>query len=312
MRVMDDELIGSMQKFGRRLDWNLLKTFYDIVQSNGITAAANVGWRKQSTISLALKRLESNLGIRLCQRGRAGFSLTDEGRILYEYVRKAYNHIEEIPSALENARQSISGVLNVAIVSNLYEEIINDIFKTYTGINNDVTLNIDVMPWESISNSVINNDYDIGISPILYKHGDLRYDFLVREFHGIYCGMQHPLFGKSPGIAALADEAFVLTGSDEPDSLTSFRLRHRLGHKVTARTPNLEEARRLTVAGVGICILPEQLVVSDVAGGSLWPLVERSEEMSCDIYAITNIHAPKRLAKEAFVALVAEADNSRD
>ncbi|MEP9396643.1 LysR family transcriptional regulator [Mesorhizobium sp. KR2-14] len=309
MQVTDDEFIGSMQKFGRRLDWNLLKTFHDIVQANGITAAANVGWRKQSTISLALKRLESILDSRLCQRGRAGFELTDEGRILYEYVRNVYVNIDEIPTALENLNELISGQLKVAIISNLYGSEIDRLFTNCADLYRDVVLDVDVQPWASISNSIVNNDYDIGITPILYRHNDLRYDFLMKEFHGIYCGAQHPLFGESPGIAALSDEAFVLTGSDEPDSLTSFRLRHRLGHKVTARTPNLEEARRLAVAGVGICILPEQLVASDVASGSLWPLMERSEEMCCDIYAVTNIHAPKRLAREAFVALVAEINS---
>jgi DNA-binding transcriptional LysR family regulator len=107
----------------------------------------------------------------------------------------------------------------------------------------------------------------------------------------------------------LADQAFILTGSDEPDSLTSFRLRHRLGRKVTARTPSLGEARRLAVAGVGVCILPEQFVASDVARGLLWPLMDRSAEMSCDIYLISNKYAPKRAAREAFIETALDMEN---
>jgi len=62
----------ARQKFCLDLDWNLLKTFYGIVEANGVTSAANALWRKQSTLSLALQRLERHLGthfVRVRQRG---------------------------------------------------------------------------------------------------------------------------------------------------------------------------------------------------------------------------------------------------
>lgn len=301
MNMPDEEFPHQMQKFSRRLDWNLLKTFHDIVEANGITAAANVGWRKQSTISLALKRLEAIVGSRLCQRGRVGFELTDEGRILYEYVRKISSNIEEARSALANTKEHIFGELNVAIISNFSSKFIDEIYDSYCDSNPNVVINIEVLAWQGISKCIVGREYDVGISPILTKHNDLRYDFLETEFHNLYCGRRHHLFGMSLDLPSLADEAFVLTGSDEPDSLTSFRLRHRLGQKVTARTPSLEEARRLTVAGVGLCLLPEQFVAADVANGVLWPVRARSEEMSCDVYIITSLDRHKRAAKDAFI-----------
>lgn len=301
MQGHESDFIRERQKFGRRLDWNLLKTFHDIVQANGITAAANVGWSKQSTISLALKRLEEILGSRLCQRGRGGFELTDEGRVLYENVRNIYKSVEIIPTTLSNTKQSISGTLKIAVISNFASDILDGIFINYGRRYPDVVVTLDVMPWDSISSAILNNDYDIGITPIADRHDELKYIPLTREYHRIFCGARHPMFRKTPNIKALSDMNFVLTGSDEPDSLTMFRLQHRLGHKVTARTPNLEEAKRLTIAGVGICILPEEFAARDVATGLLWPLVERSEAMSCDIFAITNSFAPKRIAKEVFM-----------
>ncbi|WAX96906.1 LysR family transcriptional regulator [Aminobacter sp. NyZ550] len=305
----NDDLTRRMQQFSQRLDWNLLKTFYDIVEANGITAAANVGWQKQSTISLALKRLEAFVGSRLCQRGRAGFELTDEGRILYDCVKHIHEGIEQSQYAIDNSRYNISGKLDVAIISNFASNVMDGIFIKYNSEYPDVLINLDVLTWSDITKCVVNNDYDIGISPILYRHSDLRYDFLVREYHSIYCGRQHHLFNELPDPITLSDEAFILTGSDEPDSFTSFRLRHRLGQKVTARTPNLEEARRLTVAGVGVCILPEQFVAADVDDGLLWPLLGRTEDLSCDIYLISNIHSQKRTARDAFIEKFVEVTN---
>lgn len=302
---------GQARKLSQRLDWNLLKTFRDIVEAQGITAAANAGWHKQSTISLALQRLETQLGSRLCHRGRAGFELTDEGRILYDFVQRICGQIDEAETALANSTSRVSGEISIAIISHCSSPELDELMSRYAETCRDVVVNIAVLTWENVSKRVVSNEYDIGISAISYRHSDLRYDFLAREYHRIYCGAEHSLFGKTPALASLAEEAFVLTGADEPNSLTSFRLQHRLGEKVTARTPSLGEARRLTIAGLGLCILPEALAGDDVKEGVLWPLSERLDAMSCDIFLISNPHAPRKIAKDAFLALAEEIAEGR-
>jgi len=205
-------------------------------------------------------------------------------------------------AALEDSRECVTGTVRVAIISNFTRPALDAAMVRFRGQFPRVTLSVDVRAWEGVSKHIINNDHDLGISPFLDRHSDLRYDFLATEYHNIYCGRTHHLFGKSPSPDALQEESFVLTGSDEPDSLTSFRLRHRLGRRITARTPNLEEARRLAMAGLGVCILPEEFVQCDVVKGKLWPLLVRSRELSCDIYLITNLRAPRRRPIEALAA----------
>ncbi len=60
-------------------DVKLLKIFLAVVDSNGISNAQSVLNRDASTISKALTQLEERLSLRLCERGRHGFSLTAEG-----------------------------------------------------------------------------------------------------------------------------------------------------------------------------------------------------------------------------------------
>lgn len=310
MEDWDDNGAHYNKKFSHRLDWNLLKNFQEIVHARGITAAANAGWHKQSTVSLALQRLESILGSRLCHRGRRGFELTDEGRILYEYIRKACDNIDEAESAIANSKDNISGEIRICVISNFSSNVLNTILQTYNEQCPAVSIKIDVLTWDNISKIVVNNDYDVGITPISYRRADLKYSFLEREYHNIYCGKDHRLFGVMPEIGSLSGEQFILTGSDEPESLTRFRLRHGLGERVTARTPSLEEAKRLAIAGVGLCILPQQMVAEDAAKGSLWPLMTPSDEASCDIYIITNINAPKKRSKDMFIQLAEGLRNS--
>lgn len=290
------------QKFCLDLDWNLLKIFHGIVEANGVTSAANALWRKQSTISLALQRLERHLGKKLCRRGPAGFELTDEGRILYECVSEVYAKLDRIPDSLDNASQELRGRLRLRTISNFVSTKFDKLLVAFRARCPLVELQIEVATWETISLAVLRNEVDIGIAPVHARYSELLYEFLTREVHLVYCGKSHHLFGVSlDAVKALSNEPLILTGADEPDSLTHYRLRHGLGKRVAASTPNLEEARRLAVLGLGICLLPERMAAADVRKGNLWPLTSKSLATGCDIYAISNRNAPKRLVTEIFM-----------
>jgi DNA-binding transcriptional LysR family regulator len=297
----------ARQKFCLDLDWNLLKIFHGIVEANGVTSAANVLWRKQSTLSLALQRLEKHLGKKLCRRGPAGFELTDEGRILYECVSEVYSKFDRIPDSLDNVTKELRGRLRLRTISNFVSVKFDKLLVSYSTRCPLVELQIEVAPWETISLAVLRNEVDIGITAVHAKYPDLRYEFLTREVHLAYCGKRHHLYGRSiASVDELSSEPLILTGADEPDSLTYYRLRHGLGKRIAATTPNLEEAKRLAVLGLGICLLPERMAAADVRKGTLWPLTPRSLGTGCDIYAISNRHAPKRLVAEIFMEEVSQ------
>ena len=150
-----------------------------------------------------------------------------------------------------------------------------------------------------VSRAVLRNEIEIGIAPAHHRDAALRYELLFREIHWPYCGRSHPLFGQTfakPG--DLAREMFILTGADEPDELTKFRLRYGLGHHVAGLSEHLEEARRLAVLGVGICFLPEAFAAREVAEGRLHPLLPEAGEPAMDIYIITNPDAPNHPARD--------------
>lgn len=61
-------------------DLRLLRVFRTVVEVGSFAAAESARGIARSAISLHMSDLEKRLGVSLCQRGRAGFALTDEGR----------------------------------------------------------------------------------------------------------------------------------------------------------------------------------------------------------------------------------------
>jgi LysR family transcriptional regulator, transcriptional activator for bauABCD operon len=284
------------------LDWNLLKIFHEIVEAGGISQSAARLGRKQPAVSLALKRLEERVGAVLCRRGPAGFELSDEGAHVAEICDELSRLVGLISSRVAGASPELRGRVRVQLISSIVNEAFDETIRRFHEQHPDVELVFNVSTWDAIGRLLLRNEIDIGIAPARFHHAELRYDLLFREVHRPYCGPSHPLFGRAAlEVRELSAYPFILTGADEPDELTNYRHQHGLGRKVAGVSEHLDEAKRLTVLGVGIGFLPVAFAERDVAEGRLWPLTTSSSEPAMEIYVITNPSAPRHLAGELFV-----------
>ena len=295
----------------QQLDWNLLKVFSVLVATGGLTRAAEKLGRKQPAISLALKRLEERLDARLCNRGPSGFALTEEGRRLAETCARLNDMIRQLPEIIADATQTVRGPIRIRLISNLVNQRLDEAIASFHHKYPLAELLVDVVTWSDVVNSLLRQEIDIGIAPSQRKRAELTYLPLFKEIHRPYCGRSHPLYGtRIADPRGLAEAAFILTGSDEPDQLSDFRLKHGLGRNIAGVTEHLEEARRLTVLGVGLCFLPEGYAAPDVATGRLWPLLGARGLPSMEIYIITNPNGPPHLSRRLFIAEFKAAINA--
>lgn len=71
------------------------KVFYYVAECGSLTRAATKLSISQPAVSQALKQLEEALKAKLFIRASHGIELTMEGKLLYSYVKKGYEQIEE-------------------------------------------------------------------------------------------------------------------------------------------------------------------------------------------------------------------------
>jgi DNA-binding transcriptional LysR family regulator len=296
-------MLPSTQNFSRKVDWNLLKTFHEIAEAGGISRAGRALRRKQPALSLALKRLETELGVTLCRRGPRGFELTDEGMLVAETCQSLNSLVRNVPKRLGNLTEEVQGRISIQLISSLVCERFDAAIAQFHDHHPKVEILIDLTTWDSVAAALLRDEIDIGIATAQTLRSDLEYNFLFDESHGAYCGRGHHLYGKTLNHpSALEGEAFVLTGADEPDILTAYRTRHGLGLKVAGLSEHLDEAKRLTSLGIGICFLPEAFAAPDVEAGRLWPLLANAEQPCMPVFVITNPRAPSKLARHLLLA----------
>ena len=141
--------------------------------------------------------LEQRLGLTLCQRGREGFAVTDEGLLIYQETVNLLAATEAFRRGVDEVHQRMGGQLHVAIfdhtVSNPQAQIGRAI-ALFSERAPEVSLQMYVEPINTIERGVIDGQFQVGVIPMHRSAESLSYHSLFSERMFLYCGAQHELF----------------------------------------------------------------------------------------------------------------------
>lgn len=101
-----------------------LQIFARVAELGSFSAVARSLELTPAAVSLALKRLEQRLGVRLLVRTTRSLRLTDEGRCYLDSVRLALAALSEGEQALGNYRQGLSGSLQLTAPSDFGRNVL--------------------------------------------------------------------------------------------------------------------------------------------------------------------------------------------
>ncbi len=293
-------------RFVWELDWNLLRTFVAIAEEKGITRAGDRLSLKQPTVSNALSRLESQAGRRLVERSANHFELTEAGRVVYEASLEMLGLVSRLPVLMRDARDEVTGHVEVDVASHVVTPLFDAALAAFHREHPRATVSISVLPSSDVLKRVRERRASFGLCLVNQKEAALAYELVYREFFGLFCGPPHRLFGKRGlTLADLADETSVSFHTDtifdalRPVAL--LRSEARLKANVVGVSSNLEEVRRMIVAGMGIGPMPLHVVQRDVSDGLLWRLPPYDAPPAIDIFLVTNVGKSMNRAETALL-----------
>lgn len=281
-----------------------------IVEERSITAAANRMLRRQPTVSLALGRLEAQIGSRLIERSGGTFRLTAVGTELYRECSEIYRGISRLKEVANTAAsRELTGNISISLASHVVTPIFDQVLATFHREFHEVTFHISVGSSEEVARNVLEKTASLGICLLNKKLTKLEYDVFYREYFGFYCGPTHPLFGRQNlGLRDLRDCSAVSFGTDSmQDALRPvalYRQRHHLDHNIIGHSTHLEEVRRMITCGLGIGPLPIHVVARDVRDGLLWRLPPYQNPPEVDVHLVTNPSKRFNRAETKFIEIL--------
>ncbi|WP_202385937.1 LysR family transcriptional regulator [Alteraurantiacibacter aestuarii] len=294
-----------------RLDWNLVRTFLVIVQEGSITGAAQRLDLKQPTVSNALRRLEDTLGHRLIDRGPRKFAPTTHGEALFAQALDIFGSLDRLPLILGDIDEEVSGEVVLSMASHVVSPLVDATLADFQQHHPRARLAIRVRPSLDVIEDVLGKKCSLGICLVRERDADLEYTHLYTEHFGFFCGPAHPLFGKSDlTLADMREERSVSFDTDQLNDVlrpvAMLRARASFAGQPVGVSNNLEEVRRMVIAGMGIGPLPIHVVTRDVADGLLWRLPPYDDPPAVDVSVVR--HPANRLsrAEQAFWTLLSK------
>lgn len=275
-----------------------LKIYITICETGSVTAAAKKLFLAQPSISLALRELEENYGVRLFDRISRRLYITETGKHFLEYASHIVTLFERMESEIKN--WDLIGLLRIGSSITVGNYLLPRYIKQFKNQYPNHQIYIKIDNSTVIEQSVMANEIDIGLiegvvhfPQIVSKR--IMYDDLV-----LVCGENHPLSTQdSINVNELKKLDFILRekGSGSRELFESMMLLQNIEIEPIGESVSNQAIIHALYEGFGLSVLPRLIVKDEIEKGLLHQINLNDITLSRELSII--YHKNKYLTKAA-------------
>ena len=293
-------------------DLRLLRIFATVVDCNGFANAQVALNLSQSTLSTHMANLEARLGSTLCRRGRRGFKLTRAGEETYRAAIEMFRSIDAFEGRMARVHGRETERLRVGVVDAVATSgdfSLARALAAFCEAHEGVVVDLETLPPERLERAVAEGRRDVAIGPLSCALPGLDYASLGHERHLLYCGRDHPWFGRPDETISQADFASVRF------SVRAYRYFddvYRLGRvRVGGSVSSMEAQEVMILSGVFVGFLPEHRGADWTARGLMRPVRPESWSDASRFSVAHDARGERGAIKRAFVEALIETARAR-
>jgi DNA-binding transcriptional LysR family regulator len=250
-----------------------LRTFCDLVESGSFREAARLNFVSQSAVSQQVKALERRYGRVLLERGgRRGVVPTEAGRVFHAECRELLDRFRRLEERLKTPSGAVAGVVRIATVYSIGLHGLPPYVARFVRTHPQVKVDVEYVRTDKVCDACLAGTIDFGIVALPVRRANLTLVPWRRETLVLVCPPGHPLARRRKvRVSDLTRERFIAFEKDIPTRKTidSFLKAHRATVKPVMQLDNIETIKRSVEVGIGVSILPDATVATEVAGGVL-------------------------------------------
>jgi DNA-binding transcriptional LysR family regulator len=142
-----------------QLDLNDIRTFVAVTQAATLSGAARDLGLPTSTVSRAITRLETGLGLLLVQRSPRGLLVTDAGKEYLHSCKRALRALRDGGELMEKRRGNPAGLIRVSCPITMARDLLAPILKDF--VDAYPHLRIEIEPYSSAWNQEPREEIDV-------------------------------------------------------------------------------------------------------------------------------------------------------
>ncbi len=268
------------------MNLNQLLYFKAVSETGSISRAAAELLITQPAVSKQIKALENELGEKLFDRIGKKVFLTHAGEMLYTHVEKILRTVDEAKTAVRDISAECSGELIIGVSDHISIHRLPDVLKSYITAFPRVDLKLRCHRSETILEMTGKNHVDLGVITLPKDAQNMVMIKIWKDPMTLVFVKGHPLESlQTVKLKDAVNYGMILNESDTETRRAidnAFSLR-KLRPNVTMEVAYIETIKGLVKTGLGISILPDKAVESEVKSGELGKAKIADADISRDL-----------------------------
>jgi DNA-binding transcriptional LysR family regulator len=272
-------------------DLNELQFFVQVSRTHSFTQAARRMKVPKSSVSRAISRLESRLGVRLVERTTRSVALTEAGALYLDHCQRVMDEAEQadlaVGALLEKPRGRLRIGAPVAFARSILGPVLGEFLTMYPELHVEVQL--------LNGDGVADENLDLVVRAGALQDSGMLVKPLMRIRLGVYASPSYLAAHGTPEMPAdLTRQDCVTTNcgsSGEAAGHTVWKLRRgtelkeiRVAARVAVPDPTINH--QLALAGAGVTLLAQAVVRDDLESGRLARLLPEWEPEPVELHAL--------------------------
>lgn len=249
-----------------------LEFFVSVVEAGSFSKAALRVYRTQPAVSIAIRRLEEEIGAPLFDRSQKTPTLTDAGQLVYDYALRmlalrdrAQNAVSELRS-LERGRVRIGANESTSLY--LLPQLILQYREKHPSVRVEIYRNVsEVLPRE-----VLDRNVDFALLAFEPEDKELETFPILDDQLVLILNLDHPLAKhESVTIKELANESFLAHNvkSGSRYKVVETFAQHHTPLNIALELATVETIKRFVQLKIGLAFVPHMCVAEELARGTL-------------------------------------------
>jgi DNA-binding transcriptional LysR family regulator len=244
------------------VEYSALKVFLAVANQGSFSRAADKLARTQPAVSLAVQRLEKELGEKLIDRSAKELLLTDAGKIALEYARRFENLERELANALAELRDNSAGQLTIGANESTTLYLLQHIVR-YRHLYPRVKVEVRRSLSSRIPAQLLEGDLELGVISYDPQTDKLVSSVIYTDRLAFVVSPDHRLAHRdSVQITELGMETFIAHNVVSPYREIVLRAfeRHKVRLNMDVEMPTVETIRKMVQRNEGVAFLPRMCV----------------------------------------------------
>lgn len=284
-----------------------LQVFLTVATEKSFSRAAEKLLRTQPAVSLAVQRLEQELGEKLIDRSGKDLVLTDAGSTVIEYARRFQSLQQELDNSLAELRDNSAGRLVIGANESTTLYLLRHI-ERYRELYPKVKVTVRRSLSSRIPNELLDGNLELGV--ISYDPSDerLKSKVIYSDSLAFVVSPKHRLaHRKTVSIEDLGSETFIAHNVVSPYRevvIRTFRER-KVPLGIDVEMPTIDTIRKLVQNNLGVAFLPRMCVEQEIEQKTLREVRVKEMHLERKIRLVYPTRRGLSHAATAFLQLVA-------